>query len=379
MYVFYIKAYKYISRYVLYMTSQYINNIIDDEIIKAINDYNNKIVGGSKRDGEDKISKIDVLGYLEKICDKNKTIEHDIIYNRICKIKNNRETLRALIKIPEIKQRTEEWFEARKTRLTASDLYDAIKPSNVSTMLAKKKAKIVVDKINYNGIPALKWGTMFEPMATRCYSQQNNNIGIYDFGLICDPNNEHFGASPDGINELGIMIEIKCPYSRKIIDTFIPEKYKLQIQGQLAVCNLDECDYVECEFKTIDEESEYLEEFKDRKANHGIIAEYIYETGEYHYLYSKENLSPSQCLENITDQKYNFASALSDLPNKPRYTKLIYWKLEKINTQRVKFNKEVWDTIVPKINEFWQKVEEFKLLPVETTVKKFQFLEDNDE
>jgi putative phage-type endonuclease len=378
MYVFYIKAYKYIARYILYMTSQYINNIIDEEIIKAINDYNNNIGGPVQSHDQSHIAKIDVLSYLQKISNSNKTIEHDIIYNRICEIKNNREVLCELLKIPEIKQRTEEWFEARKTRLTASDLCDAIKKSNVSNMLAKKKAKIVVDKINYNAIPALKWGTMFESMAARCYSQHNHNIGIYDFGLICDPHNEHFGASPDGINELGIMIEIKCPYSRKIIDTFIPEKYKLQIQGQLAVCNLNECDYIECEFKTIDEESQYLEEFKDKRVDHGVIAEYICDTGEYHYLYSNENLCPRQCLENISEQKYNFACTLNNIPNPPRYNRLIYWKLEKINTQRVKFNKEAWDTIVPKINEFWQKVEEYKLQPVEDNIKKFQFIDDDE-
>lgn len=370
MYIFYIKVYKYITRYISYMTSLYINNIIDEELIKAINDYNNNLGAGVGVGAG--LTKIDVLSYLEKICDNNKTIENNIIYKRICQIKNNRETLRELIKIPEIKQRTEEWYEARKTRLTASDLCDAIKNTNISTMLAKKKAKIVVDKINYNGIPALKWGTMFEPMAARCYSQHNNNIGIYDFGLICDPNNEHFGASPDGINELGIMIEIKCPYSRKIIDTFIPEKYKLQIQGQLAVCNLTECDYVECEFKTIDEESQYLEEFKDKKVNHGIIAEYIYKSGEYFYLYSGENMSSHECLNDIIEQRNKSKD------NSPKYIKLIYWKLEKINTQRVKFNKEAWDTIVPKINEFWKKVEEYKLLPIEDKVKKFQFIDDDE-
>jgi len=102
-----------------------------------------------------------------------------------------------------IEQRTKEWHEARDSRLTASDLYDAIKKNNNSDKIAKKKAKILVDNINYNAVPALKWGTMFEPMATRCYSQLNNNIKVYDFGLILDNSNPHFGASPDGINEYG--------------------------------------------------------------------------------------------------------------------------------------------------------------------------------
>ena len=220
------------------MLAQRIHNEIDCELLKIIKNNENNYISCA----------------LEIISTNIKSNDYDLINKRILEIENNRKILFELIKIPEVKQRTEEWFEARKTRLTASDLCDAIKKTNVSNVLAKKKAKIVIDTINYNAIPALKWGTMFEEMAARCYSQSNNNIKIYDFGLICDSKNEHFGASPDGINELGIMIEIKCPYSRKIIDNVIPEKYKLQIQGQLAVCNLNECDYVECKFETFENE-----------------------------------------------------------------------------------------------------------------------------
>ncbi len=38
-----------------------------------------------------------------------------------------------------------EWFEARKNRLTASDLADAIKDTKASDTIAKKKAKIIKD------------------------------------------------------------------------------------------------------------------------------------------------------------------------------------------------------------------------------------------
>jgi len=358
-----IKVYKCILIYNKYMLSQRFNNEIDCELLKIIK--NNK--------------HYNISDAIEVISRNINSTEYDLINERILEIDNNRNTLFDLIKIPEIKQRTEEWFEARKTRLTASDLCDAIKKSNVSNVLAKKKAKIVIDIINYNAIPALKWGTMFEPMAARCYSQSNNNIKIYDFGLICDSNNEHFGASPDGINELGIMIEIKCPYSRKIIDKVIPEKYKLQIQGQLAVCNLNECDYVECKFEVFEDENTYLEELSHELLyGHGVIAEYCYKKGEYYYLYSDEYLTPEKSIENIILLKNTF-----DLENnddiKPKFNKLIYWKIEKINTQRVKFDKEEWVKIVPKINEFWNKVEEYKLMPIENNIKKYKFIEDNDD
>jgi len=358
-----IKVYKYILIYNKYMLSQRSNKIIDDEVLKIIKNNN----------------KFNVDETTQFIISNCKDIDRDIITSRVDEIYNNRKILTELIKIPEIKQRTEEWFEARKTRLTASDLYDAIKKSNVSNVLAKKKAKIVVDNINYNAIPALKWGTMFESMASRCYSHINNNINIYDFGLICDKKNEHFGASPDGINELGIMIEIKCPYSRKIIDGFIPEKYKLQIQGQLAVCNLSECDYVECQFKTFDSEELYLEELdKDIDYNHGIIAEYINKNGEYYYIYSDENIKPTDCIENINILKNNF-NLSNDFEIRPKFNKFIYWKLVEINTQRVKFDIQGWEKIVPKINEFWDKVEQYKLMPIENIIKKFKFIDDNDD
>ena len=54
-------------------------------------------------------------------------------------------------------------------------------------------------------------------------------------------------------------------------------------------------------------------------------------------------------------------------------SKLNYWKLEKINIQRVLFNNEEWELINNKINIFWEKVENYKKLPIE----KFKFIEDD--
>ena len=304
------------------------------------------------------------------------------ITKRLKEIKRYRKELKELLKLPLMKQRTEEWFEARKTRLTASDLCDAIKGGNVAIRLAKKKANILVDNINYNAIPALKWGTMFEPMATRCYSQKMRNITIHDFGLICDVNNSHFGASPDGINDLGIMLEIKCPYSRKIVDGVIPEKYKMQIQGQLAVCKLKECDYIECIFKTMESEEEYLAlehgTAGTAELKHGLIAEFYNSKGEYVYYYSEPNKTPSECVVDIQEQIQTRADTEMIL----RFSKYTYWRLDEMIIQRVVFNANEWETIRPKIDAFWEQVEEYKLLPllpIEMGIKKYNFIDDNDD
>jgi putative phage-type endonuclease len=301
---------------------------------------------------------------------------------RVSDIKHYRKELNVLLQLPLMKQRTTEWFEARKTRLTASDLYDAVKGGNVSIRLAKKKANIVVDNINYNAIPALKWGTMFEPMATRCYSQRMNNIAIHDFGLICDTSNEHFGASPDGINELGIMLEIKCPYSRKIEDGIIPDKYRMQIQGQLAVCKLKECDYIECIFKSIENEEDYLELEVDINNNikHGVIAEFYNQKGEYVYFYSDPNKIPKECVDDITNIRDSIMNGSDNSlsTEKLKFSKYTYWKLDDMIIQRVVFNANEWETIVPKINTFWESVEEYKMLPIEIGIKKYKFVDDSD-
>jgi len=283
-------------------------------------------------------------------------IQQDIRKKKINKcMYNPKQILNELIKKPLIKQRTPEWFKLREDRLTASDLYDAIKNP---LSLAKKKLKGIT--FNSSAIPALKWGTMFEPIAIKIYSHINNKK-IHEFGLIINDNIQHFGASPDGITEDGIMIEIKCPYSRKIIDGEIPEKYYYQIQGQLAVCNLEDCDYIECEFISLGLKDEYLELKEDENYKHGIIAE-LKVNNDYNYKYSTEN---QNLLDNLKEmEKYE----------KQGYN-LIYWKLNLINIQNVKFDKNKWNNdITNKINNFYEiyKEEKNKNNPIN------QFINDDD-
>ena len=308
------------------------------------------------------------ISYLYKFFDKV----------RVDQLLSYRSKLHELKKLPLIRQRTIEWLDARKTRLTASDLEDAIKNNNLK--LAKKKAGVTQDTTNYTTIAPLKWGTMFEDMAMRCYSQDRNDIPISEFGLVIDKAQEHFGASPDGINDLGVMIEIKCPFTREIIDGKIPSKYYMQIQGQLATCCLEECDYIECQFISYDSVYKYIDDiennYKDVIMNHGIIAEYKDKySGEYVYLYSRAYLTASHALYDIEKQVHQ------NKKDNLEYLKLTPWRLRKMNVQKVYFDKELWIETVPKINNFWEKVEQCKTLPKEEPKikQKITFIEDEDD
>ena len=301
---------------------------------------------------------------------KKEHINDEFIINRVKLLKHNKILLDKLLKYPYIEQCTDKWYEIRKTCLTASDLGEALSKNN--NLLAKKKAGVYIDNTNFQSVPPLKWGNMFEDMAIRCYKQRNNNINIHKFGLIKNNAIEHFGASPDGITDLGIMVEIKCPYSRKLKKDYIPEKYYYQIQGQLAVCNLKECDYVECYFETFDTDEDFLKYIIDNKLtnkDYGVIGEiFNKDINKYEYIYSDEFLDGEGSLDNIKNSSKKF-------------TKIHRWVLKEIYVQKVNFNRDLWLTIPEKINNFWHKVELSKSLPIEYKNKqknKFEFIKDDD-
>jgi len=118
-YLFYKYTYKNISHIMINMENY--NSIIDidKEIIKILKNSNKDI--------------IDNVEYNEDYSTNN------LIIKRIQDINNYRQELKKLVNMPLIKQRTPEWLEARKTRLTASDLYDSIKNNKISDNIAKKK------------------------------------------------------------------------------------------------------------------------------------------------------------------------------------------------------------------------------------------------
>lgn len=258
--------------------------------------------------------------------------------------------------LPLIPQRSEEWYLLRNNRLTASDLAQALGKGKFGTrqQLLEKKAFPETNVFN-NDLPPLKWGTMFEEMGMRCYKEQINNVEIYEFGLIPNEDIECFGASPDGITETGIMVEMKCPYKRKCTNE-IPEQYYLQIQGQLATCELGVCDYVECYFEAYHDLCEYEVMCRNSlKTGHGIILEFS-ESTNYVYEYSPQHYTYSECIEwaNVTVSK--------KLSENPSYTflKMTPWRLKNIFYKRVHFDKEEWPKLKESIHQFWKCVEELR-------------------
>lgn len=274
--------------------------------------------------------------------------------------------LDALNAMPKIDQRTDEWYRLRQERLTGSDTAQALGRGKYGNrnQLIKKKATEGSNSGGYSASsPPLRHGVMFEAMALRSYRQRIGDIVVHDFGLIPHPTLYCYGASPDGINDIGVMVEIKCPYSR-VIDGTIPEQYKLQMLGQMAVCSLKECDYIECDIKEYDSIQEYVDSVFDR-IDHGVIFE-IKEADKVKYIYSPEYANVENVLKWTNEQKIIYEGKIK---------KICPWKLNKIEVQRVTYDEELWNEIVPEIKSFWEEVLEARKI----AHKKYSILEDPDD
>jgi putative phage-type endonuclease len=212
---------------------------------------------------------VDIIKTINTVLSTKRPLDDSYIEDRLAKIAKYQERLGKLQRLPVVEQRSAEWHSMRKGLVTASEFAQALGKAKFGTQKDFYKKKCGYEQTVFNpGEAPLKWGTMYEDVAVEIYKHRYG-YEFYNFGLISHPTVKHFGASPDGINDFGIMVEIKCPYRRKITGE-VPQQYYFQIQGQLSVCELKECDFVECELDEYDCMETWLEVGHEEK---GIVVE----------------------------------------------------------------------------------------------------------
>lgn len=262
-----------------------------------------------------------------------------------------RKQLDKLKELPRIDQRTPEWYAARQTLITASDFAQALGEGKFGTQkqLIQKKCGFEEDKFN-NALPALRWGTMFEDAACTIYSQRYGTH-MYDFGLIRHPTIDSLGASPDGVNECGIMVEIKCPWRRKI-DGTVPMQYYYQIQGQLDVCGLSECDYWECEFIDSEDVEEIFAGASACLGERGAIVELV--DNKYIYGPVSKDMTAAE-LVNWTDATKNECESEGN-----DVVKLHYYLLTKASMIRVYKDPDFLAEKLDQLKVVWDRIKGYR-------------------
>jgi hypothetical protein len=179
------------------------------------------------------------------------------------------------------------------------------------------------------------------------------------------------------------MLEIKCPFTRTITGE-PPLGYTIQVQGQLEVCNLEYCDFLECKIKEYKTQEEYLNdiETKDKGSVIEILDTNIKRTQFY---YSKIGINKEE-FDSWNDEIFD---TICKNPNL-EFIGSTFWKLEKYSCILLKRNKEWFKKILPDIKAFWDQVLNYRkngweeLLKKKKTYKKtfkmpkFGFYDDDD-
>lgn len=152
-----------------------------------------------------------------------------------------------------IEQRTDEWFQERCGKVTASRIADltAKTKSGWGASRANYMAQLIAERLTGTVAEsftsaAMQWGTDTEPEAISAYEFYFVTT-VEPVGFVKHSTIELSGASPDGLIGDDGLIEIKCPNTATHIDTLldgkVPAKYLKQMQWQMACTGRKWCDF----------------------------------------------------------------------------------------------------------------------------------------
>ena len=179
-------------------------------------------------------------------------------------------------------QRSEEWFEARRGRFTASEIHRLLGKESLKRTkdaidnFAFEKAIEVVHGVFREEIYSadIKRGVEQEPMAFKLISDKKaldfipvENCNFYPF-------KESGGASPDGIIGEDTILEIKCPKRAKFFRSQIMKvedietKYYAQMQMQMMATGRGKAIFVNYYIENgVEHHSEILVPFDNEMAS----------------------------------------------------------------------------------------------------------------
>jgi putative phage-type endonuclease len=284
-------------------------------------------------------------------------------------LKRLRNRVKALVKKNEglCPQRSAGWFEARNIAISASEVSACltnteeicrpyIEEFNIQGFkidgkccshfddkeeyIIKKCRSFFGENVFKDSIYTL-WGKKYEEIATRFY-RQLKNTEVLEFGSLPHSRLNWIRASPDGITPDGVMLEIKCPFSRKI-NGIVPHHYWQQIQLQLEVADLDVCDFLECELVELENEELYLNFVPLEDQRKGILINILDEpdNSETKYIYPPDTLLTTEQFLEWADQ------TITQLNLNGKNAKKLYWVIVKWNIIVVNRRKDWFETVKP--------------------------------
>lgn len=172
-----------------------------------------------------------------------------------------------------MEQRSEEWFEARRGKVTASkigDILATIRNGNWAASRRNYAAQLVTERLTGRDPEPytnewIEWGIEQEPVAKEAYSKRTNVI-VEEVGFVDHPVLVGSGASPDGLVGEEGLIEIKCPttaiHIERLLGADIPVNYIHQMNWQMACTGRKWCDFVSFDPRLPEEMQLFIQRFE---------------------------------------------------------------------------------------------------------------------
>lgn len=159
------------------------------------------------------------------------------------------------MKIIQCRQKSAEWWDARKGIPTASAFDRIVTPAKFdkSTQREAYACQLIAERFDkfYAMAPeyqsqAMEEGTLLEPEARRYY-EFHRECEVSEVGL-CLTDDGHAGSSPDGLIADCGALELKCPqpatHVRYLIGNCLPNEYAPQVHGHLVVTGREWVDFM---------------------------------------------------------------------------------------------------------------------------------------
>lgn len=143
-----------------------------------------------------------------------------------------------------MEQRSDEWYLARKRRVTGSRVGAILGLSPWQSRADVMRSMLTGEE--FVGNAATEWGTVNEPTAIGMYELDTGNK-VAKVGFVM--HDDWLGASPDGLVNGNRVLEVKCPYGMR--NAINPEfktlaeqpHYYAQVQIEMFVTDRQFCDF----------------------------------------------------------------------------------------------------------------------------------------
>ncbi len=303
----------------------------------------------------------------------------------------NRRTKRIIDikKIPQHEQKSSAWLKQRSECLTATAIATVLDEDPY-----KYPAELLLDKCG-RGPPFIDnenvhHGKKYEQVGTMFYSYRNNVV-VAEYGLIQHSGYKFIGASPDGICEkktlesdnltklVGRLLEIKFPKTRKILTEghldgdICPHYYYVQVQTQLYVTEMDECDFLQCQIEEYESWEDFIKDSNSaipglsKKTNleKGCLIQLLPKKmigGDANMcLYSAQYIYPPKLhMTNDEIQKWLSTELLNyhdnEFSKEYLIDRIIYWRLAKVACNLIKADTKWFESKIPMLKQFWNYV-----------------------